>query len=73
MKKPTSSVGALTLTRRLGESIVLTDPSNNRVITIKVMRLERGEVRLAFFADKEVEIYRSELMNEKTGTKAHEP
>ncbi len=46
----------LALTRKCGESIVITGPC-----TVTVLGFDRGQVRLAFEAPDETGIYRSEL------------
>ncbi len=46
----------LALTRKCGESIVITGPC-----TVTVLGFDRGQVRLAFEAPDETSIYRSEL------------
>jgi carbon storage regulator len=55
----------LVLTRKLGEKVIINDN-----ITLTVVAVENGRVRLGFEAPREVAIYREELMN---GTRPREP
>lgn len=47
----------LVLSRKLGEKIVI-----NENITLTVVSIERGKVRLGIEAPKEIPIFRSELL-----------
>jgi len=49
--------GMLTLTRRLGESIVIGDEG----VEIIVKEIRRGQVRLSIVAPKKVKVYRKEI------------
>lgn len=50
----------LVLSRKLGESIVMSDNQNNEV-WIKVVRISGGRVQIAFNAPIDIAIRRSEL------------
>ena len=54
----------LVLARRLGEKVFInTDPSDPTVgVTITVVDIDRGKVRLGFEAPRKVPIYRAELL-----------
>ena len=54
----------LALTRRVGEEIVIGDPSNPQGI-IRVVDIHGDKVRLAFDFPKETEINRRELADQK--------
>jgi carbon storage regulator len=50
----------LVLSRKSGEEIVV-----NSEITITVVSIDRGKVRLGFSCDRKIPIYRRELLNEE--------
>ena len=52
----------LVLSRRIGESVVL-NPGTPDAITVTVVEVDRGKVRLAFAAPRDVSILRQELLN----------
>jgi len=56
--------GNLSLSRAVGESVVLTAPGG-RPVTITVTKVDRNKVRLEFSAPKDVAIFRSELLDRK--------
>ncbi len=57
----------LTLTRHLGESVVLQTPEGEVIVTI--VAIDGRRVRLGFTAPKEVEIFRQELLGPPGQTK----
>jgi carbon storage regulator CsrA len=58
----------LVLTRKLGEKVIIGDN-----ITIAVVAVENGRVRLAFDAPKEILILRAELAGRRDGDGGLEP
>ena len=58
----------LVLSRKLGEKIVINDN-----ITLTVVAIERGKVRLGIDAPKEVPIYRQELLDAQRSGEPPEP
>lgn len=54
-------VGSLTLTRKPGESVLLTTPGGETVL-ITCVELRPNQVRLTFAAPRSVEIARTELL-----------
>lgn len=61
----------LVLSRRAGESCRINDD-----IIIKVVRVDRGQVKLAFFADDGIKIHREEIyqrIKSQTQEDHHEP
>ena len=51
----------LVLTRRMGERIVI-GPIDGKMITIVIVDLARGKVRLGFDAPSDIQIMREELI-----------
>jgi carbon storage regulator CsrA len=51
----------LVLTRKLNEEIIVTT-AEGKELTLKVVDIDRGKVRLAFVADTSIKIMRSELL-----------
>lgn len=56
----------LVLTRKVGEKICIGDD-----ITITVVEIDRGKVRLGFEAPREVQIMRSELLGRDEAESPH--
>lgn len=57
----------LVLTRKLGEKIYI---GENKEIVLAVVQLDRGKVRIGIEADKQIPIFRSELLGDKDATRA---
>jgi carbon storage regulator CsrA len=56
----------LVLTRKIGESVVVTGlPGNTRELKVSVIEIQGGRVRLGFEADSEVDVDRSEIWDQK--------
>jgi carbon storage regulator CsrA len=56
----------LVLTRRVGETVVITGlPGRTRELKVSVVELRDGRVRLGFEADPDVSIDRSEVWDRK--------
>jgi len=55
---------SLVLSRKVNEKIVLKSRKTAQEIIVAVARIQRGVVRLAFDADQEWDIHRSELTDE---------
>ena len=51
----------LVLSRKLGEKILIGDPAEPR-ITITVVDIDRGKIRLGIEAPREVPVFREELL-----------
>lgn len=52
----------LVLTRKLGESIYLYIPGRKEPAVVTVVDIDRGKIRLGIDADKDIKIYRQELL-----------
>lgn len=59
----------LVLSRKIGEKIVITQ-TDGKPITVMVVSIERGKVRLGVDAPREVTIYRSEIQDQIDAAKA---
>lgn len=55
----------LVLTRRLNQSVVI-HRGNEIIATVKVSRIDRNNVRLAFVADVSITIDREEVFDEQS-------
>jgi carbon storage regulator CsrA len=55
----------LVLTRRLNQSVVI-HRDNEVIATVKVSRVDRNNVRLAFVADPSITIDRQEVFDEES-------
>ena len=55
----------LVLTRRLNQSVVI-HRDNKIIATVKVSRVDRNNVRLAFVADPSITIDRQEVFDEES-------
>jgi len=53
----------LVLTRRLNESVVV-HREGDVIVTVKVCRIDRNQVRIAFVADKTISIDRQETLGD---------
>lgn len=58
----------LVLSRKLGERVVIGEPPNE--ITLTVVDIDRGKVRLGLDAPREVPIFRSELLEKRSEQEA---
>lgn len=59
--------GKLALTRRPGESVVITDQATGQRIRVGLVMIERGKVKLTFEADRGYRILRSEIQEQVDG------
>ncbi|WP_373018162.1 carbon storage regulator CsrA [Thiomicrorhabdus sp.] len=57
----------LVLTRKEGESLVI-----NENITLTVLAVKGGQVRMGIKAPREVPVHREEILNEKSGEASNE-
>ena len=64
-KRPTHPDGSLVLTRRAGESVQIGDD-----VTVHVVGVGGGRVRLMIVAPKEVKILRTEIIDKPREAKA---
>ncbi len=53
----------LVLTRRLNESVVV-HREGDTIVTVKVCRIDRNQVRIAFVADQSINIDRQEMFDD---------
>lgn len=61
--EPSAPAGFLSLTRRAGESVVLTTPGGETIV-VTTVEIRPNHVRLTFAAPRSVEIARTELLVE---------
>jgi carbon storage regulator CsrA len=57
-----SNMSRLVLTRKLNESVVV-HQDNKVLLSVKVSKIDRNQVRLAFDADNDIKIDRQEVYN----------
>lgn len=60
-RTPDEKAGFLSLTRRAGESVVLTTPGGETIV-VTAVEIRPNHVRLTFAAPRSVEIARTELL-----------
>lgn len=58
--------GALIINRKVEQGVVLELP-DGRKVTVRVIRTGYGKVRLGFTADRDIPIFRSELLERAGG------
>lgn len=56
--------GNLILSRRIGETVIITDPNSGTSINVMLIDIKGNQAKISFKAPREVKVFRSELIKE---------